>query len=50
MDGRVVCLWSDNNEPGLIPALDEIRHYAPDWVAISKLGDGLVEGSKAFVT
>lgn len=49
MDGRIVCLWSDNNEPGLIPALDEISHFAPDWVAVSKLGDGLVEGSKAFV-
>ena len=49
MDGRVVCLWSDNNEPGLIPALDEIQHFVPDWVAISKLADGLVEGSKAFV-
>ena len=49
MDGRVVCLWSDDNETGVIPALDEIRHFAPDWVAISKLGDGLVEGSKAFL-
>ena len=49
MDGRVVCLWSDDNETGLIPALDEVRHFAPDWVAISKLADGLVEGSKAFL-
>lgn len=49
LDGRVVCLWSDANESGVIPALDEIRRYAPDWVAISKLGDGLVEGSKAFM-
>lgn len=49
LDGRVVCLWSDDNETGVIPALDEIRHFAPDWVAISKLGDGLVEGSKAFL-
>lgn len=48
LDGRVVCLWSDDNETGVIPALDEIRHFAPDWVAIQKLGDGLVEGSKAF--
>lgn len=48
LDGRVVCLWSDENESGVIPALDEIRHFAPDWVAIQKLGDGLVEGSKAF--
>lgn len=49
MDGRVVCLWSDDNETGVIPALDEIRHFAPVWVAVSKLADGLVEGSKAFM-
>lgn len=49
LDGRVVCLWSDDNETGVIPALDEIRHFAPDWVAVTKLGDGLVEGSKAFL-
>lgn len=49
LDGRVICLWSDDNESGTIPALDEIRHYAPDWVAISKTSDGLVEGSKAFL-
>ena len=49
IDGRVVCLWSDDNETGVIPALDEIRHFAPDWVAVSKNGDGLVEGSKAFL-
>ena len=49
MDGRVVCLWSDENETGAIPALDELRHFAPNWVAISKVSDGLVEGSKAFL-
>lgn len=49
LDGRVVCLWSDDNETGVIPALDEIRHFAPNWVAITKNGDGLVEGSKAFL-
>lgn len=49
LDGRVVCLWSDDNETGVIPALDEIRHFAPDWVAITKKGDGLVEGSKSFL-
>lgn len=48
LSGRVVCLWSDNNQPGLIPALDEIRHYVPAWVAVSKLSDGLVEGWKTF--
>ena len=49
LDGRVICLWSDDNESGIIPALDEIRRYAPEWVAISKTSDGLVEGSKAFL-
>ncbi|KAL8827271.1 MAG: hypothetical protein Q9191_003288 [Dirinaria sp. TL-2023a] len=49
LDGRVVCLWSDENKTGAIPALDEIRHFAPNWVAVSKIGDGLVEGSKAFL-
>ncbi|KKK23870.1 hypothetical protein AOCH_002913 [Aspergillus ochraceoroseus] len=48
LSGRVVCLWSDNNQPGVIPALDEVRQYAPSWVGVSKLSDGLVEGSKAF--
>jgi len=49
LDGKVVCLWSDANESGVIPALDEIRRFAPDWVAVTKLGDGLVEGGKAFM-
>lgn len=46
--GRVSCLWSDDNTPGLIPALDEVRQYAPSWVAVSKLTDGLVEGYREF--
>lgn len=49
LDGRVICLWSDENETGVIPALDELRHYAPPWVAVTKTADGLVEGSKAFL-
>lgn len=48
LQGRVICLWSDDNHMGVIPALDEIRQYAPVWVAISKLQDGLVEASYAF--
>ncbi|KAK2765540.1 hypothetical protein FQN54_008394 [Arachnomyces sp. PD_36] len=48
LSGRVICLWSDNNQVGTIPALDELRHYAPNWVAITKAADGLVEGSRAF--
>lgn len=49
LDGRVVCLWNDESKTGVIPALDEIRRYAPDWVGITKMGDGLVEGSKSFL-
>jgi len=48
-DGKVVCLWSDDNGVGVIPALDEVRKFVPEWVAISKLADGLVEGEKKFV-
>ncbi|KAI9720894.1 MAG: hypothetical protein M1812_002733 [Candelaria pacifica] len=49
IDGNVVCLWSDNNYSGVIPALDEVRRFAPDWVAVTKLADGLVEGKKSFM-
>ncbi|MCJ1372632.1 hypothetical protein MMC20_003857 [Loxospora ochrophaea] len=49
LDGQVVCLWSDDNETGVIPALEEIRQFVPSWVAITKFSDGLVEGSKAFI-
>ena len=49
LEGRFVCLWSDNNELGVIPALDEVRRFMPDWVGVSKLADGLVEGSKRFM-
>ena len=48
MDGRVVCLWNDEDGLRLIPALEEVKRFSPDWVAVTKFGDGLVEGSKAF--
>jgi hypothetical protein len=48
-NGRVVCLWSDHNYPGVIPALDEVKRYAPKWTSVVKSMDGLVEGSKPFV-
>ncbi|KAI6712968.1 hypothetical protein JHW43_004527 [Diplocarpon mali] len=47
--GRVVCFWSDHNELGTIPALDEVQRFMPSWAAVTKLMDGLVEGSKAFI-
>jgi hypothetical protein len=49
MEGRVVCLWSDDNVDGVIPALDEVRRFAPAWSAVTKWSDGLVEGSKGFI-
>jgi len=48
-NGRVVCLWSDHNEFGTIPALDEAQRFAPKWTSIVKVMDGLVEGSKPFM-
>jgi hypothetical protein len=48
LSGRVVCLWSDANTAGVIPAFDEVQHYLPQWAVVSKYGDGLVEGSKRF--
>ncbi|KAL2826066.1 hypothetical protein BDW59DRAFT_171965 [Aspergillus cavernicola] len=32
LTGHVVCLWSDYNQPGAIPALEEVRQYGPSWV------------------
>ena len=46
--GKVVCLWSDANQPGSIPALDEVNKFKPVWVAVSKAADGLVEGERGF--
>ena len=46
--GRVVCLWNDEDGLGLIPALEEIKRFSPDWTTVTKFSDGLVEGSKAF--
>lgn len=49
LEGYVACQWSDANTPGVIPALDEALKYAPAWAAISKLAEGLVEGTKRFM-
>ena len=48
MSGSAICLWSDANVRGTIPALDEVWRFAPSWVAVTKAGDGLVEGFKKF--
>jgi len=47
-EGKAVCLWSDANTLGVIPALDEVRHYMPSWAIVSKFSDGLVEASMSF--
>ncbi|KAL2259515.1 hypothetical protein VTK26DRAFT_6783 [Humicola hyalothermophila] len=48
LEGAVVCMWSDANVQGTIPALDEALAFAPTWAAITKLAEGLVEGKKRF--
>ncbi|KAK0846792.1 hypothetical protein LTR03_006676 [Friedmanniomyces endolithicus] len=45
--GRVACSWTES-EHGEVPALDEIRRFAPFWSAVTKAGEGLVEGYKRF--
>jgi hypothetical protein len=47
--GRVSCLWNDGPGGALIPALEEARRFLPEWVAISKAADGLVEAMSGFV-
>ncbi|KAJ5697972.1 hypothetical protein N7488_011656 [Penicillium malachiteum] len=46
--GRVSCIWSDTNTPGVVPAYDELMHYSPSWVGVTKMTDGLVEGYREF--
>ncbi|KAL5606844.1 hypothetical protein BROUX41_003221 [Berkeleyomyces rouxiae] len=46
--GRVACIWSDANAHGTIPVLDEFLAFAPEWAAITKRAEGLVEGTRSF--
>ncbi|KAH6657331.1 hypothetical protein BKA67DRAFT_655605 [Truncatella angustata] len=48
IDVEVFCKWNDANRPGTIPALEQALQYTPDWVAITKLNDGLVYGKKSY--
>ena len=48
MTGKVLCEWADVNQKGVIPAFDEASHYVPNWVAITKAADGLVEAYRRF--
>ncbi|KAI1864963.1 uncharacterized protein JN550_008509 [Neoarthrinium moseri] len=45
---EVYCKWDDANIQGTIPALDQALQYTPDWVAITKLSTGLVNGNKFY--
>lgn len=47
--GRVSCLWNDGPGGAEIPALEEARGFLPEWVAISKAADGLVEAASGFL-
>jgi hypothetical protein len=45
----VSCVWNDGPVGALIRALEEARAFLPEWVAIRKATDGLVEAKRGFV-
>lgn len=45
--GRLACEWAEWDS-GQIPALDEMRTFLPPWAVVTKLADGLVEGTRRF--
>ncbi|CAE6427113.1 unnamed protein product [Rhizoctonia solani] len=45
--GRIACEWAEW-DTGKIPAIDELRTFLPPWTVVSKLADGLVEGTRKF--
>ena len=47
LSGKVVCLWADANGDA-IPAFTQVQRFIPVWAVATKIGDGLVEGSKRF--
>ena len=46
--GEVMALWSDVNQPGVIPGFDEVRGFAPRWSLVTKGDDGLVLGRRGW--
>jgi hypothetical protein len=48
VEGKAMCVWSDANQEGTVPAFDEVKHFIPVWSAVTKNSDGLVEGYKHF--
>jgi hypothetical protein len=47
--GRVSCLWNDGRGGARIPALEEARGFLPEWVAVTKAADGLVEAASGIL-
>ncbi|KAI0051551.1 hypothetical protein FA95DRAFT_1554372 [Auriscalpium vulgare] len=54
--GQVACTWAEyqdaerNGPPAArIPALEEAYAFLPEWAALTKVGDGLVEALSGFV-
>ncbi|CAE6536705.1 unnamed protein product [Rhizoctonia solani] len=45
--GRIACEWAEWDSKR-IPAIDELRTFLPPWTVVSKLNDGLVEGTRKF--
>ncbi|CAE6493520.1 unnamed protein product [Rhizoctonia solani] len=45
--GKIACEWAEW-DLGRIPAIDELRTFLPPWTVVSKLNDGLVEGTRDF--
>jgi hypothetical protein len=46
--GRLSCLWNDGRGGARIRALEEVRGFLPEWVAVTKAADGLVEAWTGF--
>ncbi|RMY57549.1 hypothetical protein D0864_13493, partial [Hortaea werneckii] len=46
--GEVMALWSDANQPGVIPGFDEVGRFAPRWSLVTKGDDGLVLGVRGW--
>ena len=47
--GKVACEWSDANQAGTIPALEELWRFMPKLSTVVQTDDGLLEGWKRFI-
>lgn len=48
LEGEVACMWADANDPEMMPAWHEVVQFSPVWVSVTKVGEGLVVGTKKF--